>query len=85
MRGLATREGRRRPADQSGRGHSHTRPERRRGAKSFADDLVLGRGVVIGRAAATLRSVETHPFDQEICPRFRRTHLRFENFATVCE
>ena len=40
---------------------SPTLPERRRGAKSFADDLVLGRGVVIGRAAATLRSVETHP------------------------
>jgi hypothetical protein len=29
------------------------------GAKSFADDLVTGRGVVLSRAATTLRSVET--------------------------
>ena len=34
---------------------------RREGAKSFADDLVLGRGVVTSRAAASLRSVETQP------------------------
>jgi hypothetical protein len=32
-----------------------------RGAKSFADDLVTGRGVVLSRAASTLRSVETYP------------------------
>jgi hypothetical protein len=31
------------------------------GAKSFADDLVTGRGVVLSRAATTLRSVETKP------------------------
>ena len=48
-------------ADQCSRGLTQTHPERCKGTKSFADDLVLGRGVVIGRAAATLRSVETHP------------------------
>ena len=34
---------------------------RRGGVKSFVDDLVLGRGVVISRAATSLRSVETQP------------------------
>ena len=32
-----------------------------KGAKSFADDLVTGQGVVLSRAASTLRSVETQP------------------------
>ena len=40
----------------------------RRGAKSFVDDLGLGRGVVLSRAASSLRSIETKPFDWEICP-----------------
>lgn len=31
------------------------------GAKPFADDLVTERGVVLSRAATTLRSVETYP------------------------
>ena len=39
-----------------------------RGAKSFVDDLGLSRGVVISRAAALLRSIETKPFDSKICP-----------------
>jgi hypothetical protein len=30
------------------------------------DDLGTGRGVVLGRAVATLRSVETHPLDWRI-------------------
>ena len=30
--------------------------------KSFVDDLALGRGVVLSRAATTLRSIETKPF-----------------------
>ena len=38
------------------------------GAKSFVDDLGLSRGVVLSRAAASLRSVETKPFDWQICP-----------------
>ena len=33
-----------------------------RGAKSFADDLVFSQGVVLSRAAASLRSIETKPF-----------------------
>ena len=36
-------------------------PMRRGGDKSFVDDLALGRGVVISRAATSLRSVETQP------------------------
>ena len=31
------------------------------GEKSSADDLALGRGVVLSRAATTLRSIETLP------------------------
>ena len=31
------------------------------GAKSFADDLVTGQGIVFSRAASTLRSVEIQP------------------------
>lgn len=33
------------------------------GVKSSVDDLALGRGVVLSRAATTLRSIETKPFD----------------------
>ena len=47
-----------------------------RGAKSFVDDLGFGRGVVLSRAATSLRSIETKPFDWKICPHSRRTHLR---------
>jgi len=32
--------------------------------KSFVDDLSLGQGVVLSRAASTLRSIETQPFDR---------------------
>jgi hypothetical protein len=32
------------------------------GAESFVDDLDSSRGVVLGRAATTLRSIETHPW-----------------------
>src|SRR5579871_4655705 len=39
-----------------------------RGAKSSVDDLGTGRGVVLSRAAPTLRSIETHPADWQICP-----------------
>ena len=34
-----------------------------RGAKSLADDLGMDRGVVHSRAASSLRSAETNPFD----------------------
>ena len=46
-----------------------------RGAKSFAYDLGLSRGVVLSRAAASLRSIETKPFDWEICPPKKDTSL----------
>jgi hypothetical protein len=55
------------PSDASA-SRSDIHPMRRRGAKSFVDDLGLSRGVVISRAAASLRSIETKPFDSEICP-----------------
>ena len=48
------------------------------GAKPFADDLVTERGVVLSRAATTLRSVETYPtfgwlvYDSKSC----RTRIR---------
>ena len=45
-------------------------PMRRGGVKSFVDDLVLGRGVVISRAATSLRSVETQPLTRRfVCIR----------------
>ena len=34
-----------------------------RSAKSLADDLGMDRGVVHSRAASSLRSAETNPFD----------------------
>ena len=46
-------------------------PMRRGGVKSFVDDLVLGWGVVISRAATSLRSVETQPWTRRFV-RFRR-------------
>ena len=49
-----------------------------RGAKSFVDDLGLSRGVVLSRAAASLRSIETKPFDWEICPLQTDTRLPAE-------
>ena len=36
----------------------------RGGAKSSVDDLAFGRGVVLSRAATTLRSIETPPLDR---------------------
>lgn len=38
------------------------------GAESIADDLGFSRGVVLSRAAASLRSIETKPSDCRICP-----------------
>ena len=43
------------------------------GAKSFVDDLGLSRGVVLSRAAASLRLLRLS-FDWQICP-LGRTHL----------
>lgn len=51
-------------------------PMRRGGAKSFVDDLVLGRGVVLSRAATSLRSIETQPWTRRFVRIRRRTHLR---------
>ena len=47
---------------------------RRGGVKSFVDDLVLGRGVVISRAATSLRSVETQPLTRRFV-RIRRATI----------
>ena len=48
---------------------------RRGSVKSFVDDLVLGRDIVISRAATTLRSVEIQSSTRRFV-RFRRTYLR---------
>ena len=52
---------------------------RRGGVKSFVDDLVLGRGVVISRAATSLRSVETQPLTR----RFVRSQTNNISFITT--
>ena len=55
---------------------------RRGGVKSFVDDLVLGRGVVISRAATSLRSVETQPLTRRFV-RIRRATISVGHRA-VC-
>ena len=57
-------------------------PMRRGGVKSFVDDLVLGRGVVISRAATSLRSVETQPLTRRFV-RIRRATISVGHRA-VC-
>ena len=47
-----------------------------RGDKSFADDLIVHRGVVSGRVALLLRSAETNP----LMPRF----VPFRNLLPLC-
>jgi hypothetical protein len=54
--GSSLAAGRNRPAVAETGSH----PVERWGAKSLADDLATGQGVVFSRAASTLRSVETH-------------------------
>ena len=61
-----------------GRYQSH----RRRSAKSFVDDLDLSRGVVLSRAVASLRSIETKPSDSEICPHQTDTFPK-ESFNSI--
>ena len=49
-------------------------PMRCGGAKSFVDDLVFGRGVVLSRAATSLRSIETQPWTRRfVC--FQDRHI----------
>ena len=48
--------------------HSNSSPIHCRHVKSLVDDLGFCRGVVFSRAATLLRSIETKPFDWEICP-----------------
>jgi len=49
--------------------HSPSDPDlwiyRRRSVESFVNDLLVGRGVVLGRAVFTLRSIETHPLTRD--------------------
>ena len=63
------------PPSSAGGDRMDIHPMRRGGAKSFVDDLVLGRGVVLSRAATSLRSIETQPWTRRFVRR-RRTHLR---------
>ena len=52
------------------------------GPKSSVDDLCTGRGVVLGRAATTLRSIETQPFwlDDLSCQLDKSSSLGFACF-----
>ena len=50
------------------------------GVKSFVDDLSLGQGVVLSRAASTLRSIETQPFDRGFVRIRRAISFRFYIF-----
>ena len=49
-----------------------------RGAKSLADDLITGQGVVSSRAASILRSVETYPLIGRFVCRPGRSHVGCE-------
>ena len=62
------------PSTSRGGGLNDIHPMRRGGVKSFVDDLVLGRGVVISRAATSLRSVETQPLTRRFV-RIRRATI----------
>lgn len=62
------------PPSSAGGDRSAIHPMRCGGAKSFVDDLVLGRGVVLSRAATSLRSIETQPLT--------RRFVRFETDAS---
>ena len=64
-------------AEQCEREPERYSPHGRGGAKSFVDDLVLGRGVVLSRAATSLRSIETQPWTWRfVC---------FLRQATICQ
>src|SRR3954471_21002726 len=73
--GSSLAAGRNRPAVAETGSH----PVERWGAKSLADDLATGQGVVFSRAASTLRSVETQPLigrfvsSLNLCITFRST------------
>ena len=60
---------------------SDIHPMRRGGVKSFVDDLVLGRGVVISRAATSLRTVETQPWTRRFVRNRRTIYLRQSSWS----
>lgn len=64
------------PPIKAGGDLSDIHPMRRGGVKSFVDDLVLGRGVVISRAATSLRTVETQPWTRRFVRNSDGQHLR---------
>jgi len=61
-------------------GRSWVLQVRRRDSESFVDDLGTWRGVVLGRAVTTLRSVETQPY---AWARFRRENATFDSRANA--
>ena len=54
-----------------------------RGAKSLADDLGMDRGVVPSRAAASLRSAETNPFDPRDLSAFMDGRILYRTCVTA--
>ena len=63
--------------------HWNNSPIHCRHVKSLADDLVFCRGVVFSRAATLLRSIETKPFDWEICPPRMDYSQEGNNFTSI--
>lgn len=56
-----------------------------RDTKSSADDSSTSRGVVLSRAAPTLRSIETHPNDWMICPTRNKSVLKLPTWQLKCQ
>lgn len=67
--------GYRRPSTDAAASRSDIHHMRRRGAKSFVDDLVLSRGVVLSRAELFCDLLRLSPMTRRFV-RFRRTYLR---------
>ena len=63
-------------------GRSDTNQMRRRGTKSFVDDLVLSRGVVLSRAVLFCDLLRLSPLTRRFV-RFRRTRLRHVGVVVV--
>ena len=76
--------GYRRPSIDAAASRNDTHHMRRRGAKSFVDDLVLSRGVVLSRAELFCDLLRLSPMTRRFV-RFRRTYLRRTTTAAATQ
>jgi hypothetical protein len=74
--------GYRRPSTDAAASRSDIHHMRRRGAKSFVDDLVLSRGVVLSRAELFCDRLRLSPMTRRFV-RYRRTYLLLSIFDDV--